>query len=156
MQGEQIDGAAVSECGILGDRAYAILDRVTGHVASAKHPRKWNSLFRCRAVFVEAPQLDAPLPPVAITLPDGTVINSEQADVDQILSGVLGRNVALIETAPDAPTREADRSPVNDSLAEIIREEPMALAAPAGTFFDYAPIHILTTATLARLKDLYP
>jgi hypothetical protein len=32
----------------------------------------------------------------------------------------------------------------------------MALAAPAGTFFDHAPLHILTTATLNRLQELYP
>jgi hypothetical protein len=32
----------------------------------------------------------------------------------------------------------------------------MALAAPAGTLFDHAPLHILTTATLNRLQELYP
>jgi hypothetical protein len=154
MQGEQIPRRDVTERGVLGDRAYAILDRATGHVASAKHPRKWNNLFRCCAAFAQPPQLDAPFPPVLITLPDGAVVSSADPDVDQILSRVLRRDVALIATAPAAPTREADRSPIDDCLAEIIREEPMALAAPSGTFFDYAPIHVLTTATLARLKEL--
>jgi hypothetical protein len=157
MQGEQIDVAAVVERGVLGDRAYAVLDRATGHIASAKHPRKWAALFQCRAAFMEPPQLGAPLPPVAITLPDGTVISSAQHDVDQVLSGVLGRDISLIATAPAAPTREANRSPL-DSAAEqdIILEEPMALAAPVGTFFDYAPVHVLTTATLNSFQALYP
>ncbi len=155
MQGEQIPGAAVTERGVLGDRVYAILDRATGHVASAKHPRKWNNLFRCHAAFVESPQLGAPLPPVVITLPDDATVSSAQPDVDLILSRVFGRDVALIASAPNAPTREADRSPLDDVGAGTIREEPMALAAPAGTFFDYAPIHVLTTATLAALKELY-
>lgn len=157
MQGEQIDATAVNERGVLGDRAYAILDCETGHIASAKHPRKWATLFQCRAAFMEPPQVGAPLPPVAITLPDGAIISSAQPDVDQMLSRVLGRAVVLIATAPATPTREADRSPL-DSAAEqdLIREEPMALAAPAGTFFDYAPVHVLTTATLARFKELYP
>ncbi len=155
MQGEQIFGAPVTERGVLGDRAYAILDQATGHVASAKHPRKWNNLFRCRAAFAQPPQLGAPVPPVVITLPNGATVSSAQPDVDLILSRVFGRDVALIATAPNAPTREADRSPLDDVGAGMIREEPMALAAPAGTFFDYAPIHILTTATLAALKELY-
>jgi uncharacterized protein YcbX len=28
--------------------------------------------------------------------------------------------------------------------------------APEGTFFDYAPLHLMTTTTLARLQALYP
>ena len=32
----------------------------------------------------------------------------------------------------------------------------MLFRSPAGTFFDYAPIHVLTTATLDRLRELYP
>ena len=157
MQGEQISATAVTERGVLGERAYAILDCETGHIASAKHPRKWEKLFQCRATFVQPPQLGVPLPPVLITLPDGALISSAQPDADQILGRVLGRDVMLIATAPTAPTREADRSPL-DSAAEqdLIREEPMGLAAPAGTFFDYAPVHVLTTATLARLKELDP
>ena len=41
MQGEEIIRSAVTERGLLGDRAYALIDLETGHVASAKHPRKW-------------------------------------------------------------------------------------------------------------------
>src|SRR5205823_8207649 len=29
------------------------------------------------------------------------------------------------------------------------------MAAPAGSFFDYAPIHLLTTSTLSQLQKLY-
>src|SRR3712207_1409873 len=93
MQGEELNGAAITERGVLGDRAYAVLDRATGHIASAKHPRKWNKLFACRAAFAEPPQLGGPLPPVWITLPDGTVISSAQSDVDQVLSRVLDRDI---------------------------------------------------------------
>jgi hypothetical protein len=155
MQGEELNGAAITERGLLGDRAYAIRDLATGHIASAKHPRKWQTLFACRAAFVEPPQLGRPLPAVWITLPDGSVISSAQTDVDQVLSGVLGRDVALVAEAPEAPTREADRSPI-DGSETLIREERMSLAAPVGTFFDYAPLHLVTTATLDRLQELYP
>lgn len=157
MQGEQISSAPITERGILGDRAYAILDKDTGHIASAKHPRKWSALFACRASFVEPPQLGAPLPPVWLTLPDGSVINGAQPDADQLLSHALGRNVALVTHTSAAPTREADRTPLDDDAAQtVIRQEPMGLAAPVGTFFDYAVLHILTTATLDQAQELYP
>ncbi|MBV9787419.1 MAG: MOSC domain-containing protein [Chloroflexi bacterium] len=157
MQGEQIDTTAITERGILGDRAYAILDRETGHVASAKHPRKWSKLIACRAAFVEPPQLGAPLPAIAITLPDGQVVSSAQPDIDRILSRLFEREVSLVTTLAASPTREADRTPIDGTPEqELIRAEPMAIASPSGTFFDYAPVHLLTTATIARLQALFP
>ncbi|WP_438031031.1 MOSC domain-containing protein [Sorangium sp. So ce233] len=157
MQGEELDEAAITDRGVLGDRTYAVVDRETGHVASAKHPGKWGALLACRAAFAAPPRPSAPLPPVWITLPDGAVISSAQPDVDQALSRALGRDVALVSRAPEAPRREADRSPVDAPAAPTtIVEEPMALAAPAGTFFDVAAVHVLTTATLDRLRELHP
>jgi uncharacterized protein YcbX len=157
MQGEQISSAPITERGILGDRAYAVLDKNTGLIASAKHPRKWSALFACRAAFAEPPQLDAPLPPLWLTLPDGSVISSAQPDADQLLSHALGRDVALVTHTPAPPTREVDRTPLDDDrAATVITRETMALAAPAGTFFDYAALHILTTATLDQAQELYP
>lgn len=133
------------------------MERATGHIASAKHPRKWSKLLECRATFVEPPQLGKPLPPVWITLPDGVVICSSQPDIDRVLSNVLGRDVTLLAQAPANPTREADRTPIDDSShQETIQQEPVALAAPVGTFFDYSPLHILTTATVNRFRELYP
>ena len=157
MQGEALESATITERGILGDRAYALLDRETRHIASAKHPRKWASLLACRAAFVEPPQIGTRLPPVSITLPSGDVVSSAQPDIDQVLSRALGRAVTLIAEAPAQPTREADRTPIDAAPSPTdIRAEAMALAAPTGTFFDYAVLHVLTTATLDRLQAVYP
>ncbi|HEY0607562.1 MAG TPA: MOSC N-terminal beta barrel domain-containing protein [Herpetosiphonaceae bacterium] len=157
MQGEEIAVTPIAERGILGDRAYAILDRETGHIASAKHPRKWNKLFACRAAFVAEPQPGAPLPAITITLPDGRVVSSAEPNIDQVLSQVFDRDVALVTTLAASPTREADRTPIDGGLEqELIRAEPMAIASPSGTFFDYAPVHVLTTATISRLQALFP
>jgi uncharacterized protein YcbX len=124
---------------------------------SAKHPRKWRTVLQCRAVYAEPPQPGTPLPPLLITLPDGAIVSSARPDIDQVLSRVLGRDVTLTAEAPTAPMREANRSPVDRSTAEeLIRQEPMGLAAPTGTFFDHAALHVLTTATLSRLQALYP
>lgn len=155
MQGEMLNEAIFTERGLLGDRTYAIQDQETGYIASAKLPRKWRTLYACRAVFSHPPQPDQPLPPIDITLPDGTTISSEQPDVHDVLSHVLERKVKLITTAPDAPTREADRRPLGDAQ-ELVRVERMAFAAPVGTFFDHAPVHLLTTATLEELQRRQP
>jgi uncharacterized protein len=55
MMGEELNAAEVTERGLLGDRAYALVDRSEGKVASAKNPRKWPQLFDFRAAFVETP-----------------------------------------------------------------------------------------------------
>lgn len=157
MQGEAIAAAIVTERGVLGDRAYAVRDRETGHIASAKHPRKWGALFACRAAFAYAPQPGRPLPPIRITLPNGALVSSAQPDVDQVLSNLVGREVTLVTQAPAKAKREANRASVDELASrDVIRQESLARAAPAGTFFDYAPVHLLATATLERLREAYP
>ena len=41
MAGTKLDEAPIAEGGILGDRGYAVIDRTSGRVGSAKTPRKW-------------------------------------------------------------------------------------------------------------------
>jgi uncharacterized protein len=154
MLGEQVGEAQLGERGLEGDRAYAIIDRHTGFVASAKHPRKWQRLLACSASFVTSPRAGAPLPPVVIRFPDGTTARSDAPDVDDVLSAFVGRAVSLVSRAPEAPRREADRRAV-DATEELIREEPLALGAPAGTFFDHAPVHVVSAVTIRHLADLH-
>ena len=86
MLGEELDAADVSEGGIVGDRAYALVDKETGKVASAKHPKLWPDLLGCQAAFVEPPRPGDELPPARIDLADGTSVLSDTADVDTALS----------------------------------------------------------------------
>jgi uncharacterized protein YcbX len=153
MMGEELNAIDVTERGLLGDRAYALVDRDPGKVASAKFPRKWPTLFDHRATFVDVPRLGEQLPPVRITLPDGRVLLSDGENVDQVLSAELGRDVAMARTAPQAPSLE-EYWPDIEGLAfrEALTEEAM----PPGTFFDIAVSHVLTTSTLDRLRQLYP
>ncbi len=154
MLGEQVGEAHLGERGLDGDRAYAIVDRHTGVVASAKHPRKWQRLLACRASFAASPRAGAPLPPVAIRFPDGTTARSDAPDIDDVLSAFVGRAVSLVSRVPEAPRREADRRAV-DATEELICEEPLARGAPAGTFFDHAPVHVVSTTTIRHLADLH-
>src|SRR5947199_2782247 len=89
MMGEELNAAEVTERGLLGDRAYALVDGSDGKVASAKNPRKWPSLFAFRASFTEPPGGGVNLPRVRVTLPDGSTAASQQSDLNQILSTAL-------------------------------------------------------------------
>src|SRR5438093_1024070 len=82
MMGEELNTADLTERGVVGDRAYALMDSSTGKLASAKNPRKWAKLFDCRAAFVDTPRLGDKTPPARITLPDGTVIATTQSGLD--------------------------------------------------------------------------
>jgi uncharacterized protein YcbX len=151
MMGEELNASDVTDRGLRGDRAYALVDPINGKVASAKNPRKWRKLLDCRAAFVEPPRPEN-LPPIRITLPDGTLVTSDQPDLDQALSKVLGREVTFRTSAPKAPRLE-EYWPDMEGLAhrETITDEAM----PPETFFDLAVIHVLTTATIDRLRELY-
>jgi len=143
----------MTERGLLGDRAFAVVDSSTGKVASAKEPRKWAKLFDFRAAYVAPPGNGGRLPPVRITLPDGTAFTTEESDLNESLTRVLDRDVVFATSAPDAPSLE-EYWPDIEGLAheEAVTEETMA----PGTFFDSAVIHVLTTATIDRLGTLYP
>ncbi len=152
MMGEELNAAGVTQRGLQGDRAYALIDASNGKVVSAKNPRKWAALFDFRATVAERQATDEGRPTVQITLPDGHVTGSEQNDVEETLSAALGREVRLDSAAPAQPSLE-EYWPDMDDLdhRDTVTDEEIA----AGTFFDGAPIHLLTTATIDRLRKAY-
>src|SRR2546425_13115843 len=86
MMGEELNAGEVTERGLLGDRAYALVDGSDGKAATAKNPRKWPHLFDFRATFVEPTRSAAKVPPVRIVLPDCTAVTRSQGDIARILS----------------------------------------------------------------------
>ena len=156
MMGEELNATEVTERGLLGDRAYALVDGSDGKVATAKNPRKWPNLFDFRAAFIEPPFASPNVPPVRITLPDGTIATSQQSDLNQILSRALGREVTLYsaERGHVGPANAEEYWPDMEGLDH--RDTVTDFALPEGTFFDCATVHLLTTATLDRLRELYP
>jgi len=149
MLGEELESCELTVRGFVGDRAFAVVGADDGKVASAKNPRKWARLFECRAEFVESP------PAVRIALPDGCEINADDPDVGATLSRFFERRTVLQKTAAESPVIEEmwlDGSPDG----RPVTDETIALGSPPGTFFDYAVVHLVTTATLERLKELYP
>jgi uncharacterized protein len=153
MMGEELNSSYVTERGLLGDRTYALIDQETGKVASAKNPRKWGTLFDFHATFIDPLKDVKNTPPIRITLPDGTQIFSDQSDIDQTLSKVIGREVSVMRASLDKPSYE-EYWPDIEGLAQ--REKVTDEAMPPQTFFDIAVIHILTTSTINHLRELYP
>ncbi|MDP9175080.1 MAG: MOSC domain-containing protein [Planctomycetota bacterium] len=153
MMGEELNSATITARGLFGDRAYALCDAETKMVVSAKNPRKWPNLFSYRAAYVSPPDGESSLPAVRVSLPDGRFAVTSSADFAQTVSGALGRPVTLL-TAPPPQAQLEEYWPDMDGLAH--RDAVTDEAMPPGTFFDLAVLHILTTSTLDKLRELYP
>ena len=153
MLGEDLDVAEVSRSGLARDRRLAVVSRRTGKVASAKYPRLWRDLLTLSAEAL----CDAT---ARITLPGGGTVSSTDPDVDDVLSALLDEPVTLSSTpppgatldraVPEAVLRDGIKAQVPATLIEI------GAAAPPGTFVDFAPLHLLTTATLDHIAELSP
>ena len=176
MLGQSLTRAVLDERGVLGDRAYAVLDVESGIIASAKVPKRWAKLLEFSAAFTEEPALGEAAPPVVITFPDGTTRRSDDADIDQALSNVLGREVKLITLPPTggafeelwvdieglgrdslAPEKIIEATTVRqEDTGEAISRFDVAAFAPPGRFYDLAALHVVTESTLERLRQLAP
>lgn len=148
MLGEPLATATVTERGLQGDRRYALIDVETGHVVSAKNPRRWPTLFAFQARFIPGSSTS-----VEITFPDGQIMTESMRDLDIVLSACLGRKVRLTSVPPAQPMLE-QYSPNLEGLSE--RDSETTITIPPVTFFDEAPVHLLTTATLHALQSHYP
>jgi hypothetical protein len=147
MLGEDLETASLAAAGIEGDRTVAVIDRGTGNVATAKHPKLWKGLLGFAAEWNDGRPV--------ITLPDGGTISAGDPAADGVLSRILGRDVRLSTTRPDGAVvgrpdpedviESGDDADVPYQMLEI------GAATPGSTFVDYAPVHLVTIATLARV-----
>ena len=108
---------------------------------------------------------------MVLTLPDGSETSSDDPEVDERLSAMLGRPVHLTTVAPDGNSYLAVWPDIDGVLPDEFRAENavegdendgtltdlgLALASPPGTFFDVSALHLVTTATLTGLGELEP
>jgi uncharacterized protein YcbX len=149
MGGERLDAAAAGERGLAGDRVWAVADAETGLVASAKRPTRWGPLLECAADYVAEPEPVGAPAPVHISLPDGSEVRSDDPDRDRVLSAALGRRVTMLSSAPEGAAYEVEDG-------DAVRESRVGSLAPAGTFFDASTLHVLGSATLARMAAAHP
>jgi uncharacterized protein YcbX len=137
MRGEAVDTAIVTERGLRWDRGYALYDRAERRAGSAKDTHRFPGLLEFGARYVSDPEGAAEPPAVEITFPDGRAMSSDDPDCDSRLTDWFGQPTAI--------------SAVTDDARPAGRKYTMQ-----GTFFDYAPLHLLTDAALAALSARAP
>lgn len=139
LQGLAVDSLTIGSSVIEGDRRYALIDTASGMVLSAKRAAQ---LLMARA------------DDETITMPDGTGVSLMDPAASGVLSAWLGREVVLTSTGELAAGRELSFDmtfdPPDDSA------EYYEIPIPSGTFLDIAPVHLVTTATLAGCEALRP
>jgi hypothetical protein len=152
MLGEEVASTDVDDRGLSHDRGFALVHDKTGKIASAKNPRLWRHLLKLSAEIVDGA--------VRITLPDGKTVWSTDADADARLSKELDKPVYLTSTPP--PEATLDRAVPDEVLRDGIAAQVavdltrIGAASPEATFFDFAPIHLITTSTIDRIGELSP
>jgi hypothetical protein len=156
MLGQDVAVSTVTRTGLAGDRRLAVVSRTTGKIASAKYPRLWRDLLTLSAETLDEDSLGQ----VRITLPGGKTVDSSDADADAILSEVLNEPVRLTATPPPGATldRAVPDAVLRAGIAAQVPADVIQIGAgsPPGTFVDFAPLHLLTTGTLARIAELSP
>ena len=156
MLGTRVEQADVRASGVLGDRGWALVDRQTGKVASAKQPRLWRSLLQLRAEYHGGAGQPEPAAAVTIILPDRTSVRAGEPGTDEVLSRFVGRPVSLRHGR--AAGAGIDRAVPEEVVAHGVRANvaaewlELAEQAPGDSFVDYAPVHLITTATLTTVR----
>ena len=140
MAGEVLASVEAGESGFVGDRAFGVVDVATGHLLSAK---RVPALLNARATYSDDGE-------VTIALPDGQFLRSDDADVNDLLSAWLGREVFL-----DRPS-SGQRARVEIELDLDDPSKVFEFTTQPGLFFDSSVIHLLSDASLAAARALHP
>ena len=136
MAGEQLETCTAGMRGIPGDRGWAVRDETAGKLATGS---RFPLLMQCSARYREPP-VNGLIPHVDMRFPDGTQIGSDLVDVNARLTELLGKAVSLSQLSANG-----------SSETGLIQ-----LDSARGTYFDVAPIHVLTSASLAEMKRIDP
>lgn len=150
MGSQTLSHAQISEAGIVGDRAFGVVDAATGYLLSAKRVPQ---LLTASALFRDDGEVDILLPAQAGAGGEGLSqsISSEDADVDAQLSAWLGRAVHLVR--PEAGSRATVEIETDLDNPSVVFRFP----TPDGSFFDSASaLLVLTTASLRSAAALHP
>lgn len=167
MIGVTVPSAEVGPDGIVGDRAWATRDHVRGGIRGAK---QLGGLMQLSARYT-----DGPGSPVAIGLPDGTTVRTDDPGASERVSAALDHGVTL---EPLRPADDAEHylrgAPDHDDLLEELhavfgREageplpdlspfppEILVYESPPGTYHDAFPLLLLSTSALRALGEALP
>jgi uncharacterized protein YcbX len=176
LGGERLEHAEVGARGFLGDRLWAVRDLEHDITASA---RRLPRLLTATARYPGPVLPDAGpgnVPEIEITFLDGTVMSSSDNALNAKLSELAGRDVKLTALPPveDTSLHRLNREHQTGALSTAsLRADfgvtegeklpnfsmiPMAdlltlgrYSTPPGMFVDLAPVHVMTTTSLATI-----
>lgn len=169
MVGTTVPSAEVTPTGLVGDRTWAARDQVRGGIRGAK---VLGGLMQLSARYVSEGATGGA---VAIGLPDGSTVTTDDPDVDARVSAAIDHDVALESLRPpddvDHYRRgEAYHDDVMVELRSIFgREEDEPLPdlsqfppeiiefeSPPGTYHDVHPLMLMSTSALRSLGEALP
>ncbi|RWC91369.1 MAG: MOSC domain-containing protein [Mesorhizobium sp.] len=130
LAGERLEAIAVGTDSIEGDRMFGLVDVSDNEIARPDRDAKWHKVPRIRTRLNHDRELE-------IAIPGGDWLSAPGPECDRAVSNYLGFAA---------------------SIRPFGRENaPPAYAGPlTQARYKKAPIHLLTTASLARLKALHP
>ena len=140
MLGEKLEQSEVEPGGIQGDRQWAVVDAEIGVSLSAK---RYAELLSCRAWTNDSE--------IMIALPDGSEVPVDSTEAANGLSALLGRKVITRSAESTQTIQHEFPTAITEGEGEPFLWEPGTEA-----FFDRAPLHLLTTATISELSRLQP
>jgi len=130
LAGERQDAILVGPAGMAGDRMFGLVDASDNEIARPDREAKWHKVPRIRTRLANDRDLE-------IAVPDGDWLSAPGAECDGAISAYLGFAASI--------------RPFGQENA------PPAYAGPVtAARYTKAPIHLLTTASLARLTALHP
>ena len=166
MVGGTVSTVAVNDLGLVGDRGWAVRDLERGGIRGAK---KIGGLMQLSAEYTGESNV------VAITLPDRSIVRSDEVDVHARLSEALAHPVHLEALAPSTDLEHYRRGPsdTDDVMAELRGvfgrddDEPlpdlsifppviMEFESPPGTYYDVFPLMLMTTSALRSVAAAVP
>lgn len=169
MEGNLVTETFISKDGLLGDRNWALRDESVRELSTV---RKIPKLLKFKATYDAEPGSDK-VSPVTITLPDGNLVNSADNNINEKLSAAIGKPVSLWPLQPKTNLKHyrlkvpagaaamkkqfaTKEMPDMSSVTWRMMMELAIFATPLGRYHDVYPLHLLTTSSLEKLKQLEP
>ncbi|MCF6123301.1 MOSC domain-containing protein [Mesorhizobium sp. M7A.F.Ca.CA.001.07.2.1] len=130
LAGERRETISVDIESIKGDRMFGLVDASDNEIARPDRDPKWHKVPRIRTRLSPTLELE-------IAVPEGNWLAAPSIESDRAVSAYLGFEASI------RPFRRENAAP--DYSGPLTAER-----------YRKAPIHLLTTASLARLKALHP
>lgn len=165
-----MDMAKLTELGIPGDRCWTLKDEERGGIKGGK---RFPGLMGMSAVLTTEPDPANPSPAAEVTLADGTQLNSNDPNINAMLSDAVGAPVSLWPLLPkdqldhyrrlppepgvdqEAAMREVFARTADEPLPDLASfpAELFTYESPPGTYFDAFPLLLMSAASLASMSE---